>query len=189
MCHSQVFLCFQDNIIGRQSVSNFVVDDISGGKPSETPDKTIQIEDATSRRHIKSDLTEYPDCQEPSENQELGEAQKMATTLPTSNTNLTAASSSLSSNISNKADLEVGKILNFEVSFPYGDIQQYIIALRKKGKNEVWLTITINASTGKMISVKTGRNTELELETNSFHDIGKSRLTRNKNDLNKSGDD
>ncbi|MFZ0510054.1 MAG: hypothetical protein WAM14_00485, partial [Candidatus Nitrosopolaris sp.] len=42
-----------DNIIGRQSVSNFVVDDISGGKPSETPDKTIQIEDATSRRHIK----------------------------------------------------------------------------------------------------------------------------------------
>ncbi|MGC1928089.1 MAG: hypothetical protein WA667_03890, partial [Candidatus Nitrosopolaris sp.] len=86
----------------------------------------------------------------------------MATTLSTSNTNLTAASSSLSSNISNKADLEVEKILNFEVSFPYGDIQRYITALRKKGKNEVWLTITINASTGKMISVKTGRNTELE---------------------------
>ena len=142
-------------------------------------DKIIRIEDAT-RRHVKSGLGEF------SENQKLEEAQKETTTLSTSNTTLTAASSSLSSNISNKADLEAGKILNFEVSLPYRDMQRYITALRKKGKNEVWLTITINASTGKMISVKTGRNTELE--TNSIHDIHKSRLLRNKNCLNKSGD-
>ena len=147
---------------GRQSISNIVVDDISTDKLSETPDKIIQIEDATGR-HVKSGLGEF------SENQKL-EAQKETTTLSTSNTTLTAASSSLSSNISNKADLEAGKILNFEVSLPSRDMQRYITALRKKGKNEVWLTITINSSTGKVISVKTGRNSELE--TNSIHDNG-----------------
>jgi hypothetical protein len=34
----------------------------------ETSGRTIQIEDATSKRHIKSELTEYPDCQELSVN-------------------------------------------------------------------------------------------------------------------------
>ncbi|MFZ0511646.1 MAG: hypothetical protein WAM14_08575, partial [Candidatus Nitrosopolaris sp.] len=128
---------------------------------------------------------ECPHCEEPySENQKPEETLKKATTLSTADTILTAASSSLSSNISNKADLEAGNILNLEVSLPYRDLQRYITALRKKGKNEVWFSITINVSTGKMISVKTGRNSQLE--TNSFHDIGKSRLTRNKNCLNKS---
>ncbi|MGB8937149.1 MAG: hypothetical protein WCC17_18835, partial [Candidatus Nitrosopolaris sp.] len=152
-----------DHKFGRQSISNIVVDDISTDKLSETPDKIIQIEDAT-RRHVKSGLGEF------SENQKLEEAQKETTTLPTSNTTLTAASYLLSSNISNKADLEDGKILNLEVSLPSRDMQRYITALRKKGKNEVWLTITINSSTGKVISVKTGRNSELE--TNSIHDNG-----------------
>ncbi|MFY9869760.1 MAG: hypothetical protein WAK17_08590 [Candidatus Nitrosopolaris sp.] len=150
-----------DRKFERQSIGNFVVDDISSDL-SETPDKIIQIEDATGR-HVKSGLGEF------SENQKL-EAQKETTTLSTSNTTITAASSSLSSNISNKTGLEAGKILNFEVSVPSRDMQRYITALRKKGKNEVWLTITINSSTGKVISVKTGRNSELE--TNSIHDNG-----------------
>ncbi len=59
-------------------------------------------------------------------------------------------------------------ILNVEVSLPSRDMQRYITVLRKNGKNEVWLTITINSSTGKVISVKTGRSSELE--TNSNHD-------------------
>jgi hypothetical protein len=81
-------------------------------------------------------------------------------------------------------DLEADNILNFEVSLPYRDIQRYIAALRKNGKNEIWFTITINADKGKMISFKTGRNSELE--KNSFNDIGKSLLTRNNNQVIKS---
>ncbi|MFZ0512952.1 MAG: hypothetical protein WAM14_15195 [Candidatus Nitrosopolaris sp.] len=52
--------------------------------------------------------------------------------MSTADTILTAASSSLSSNISNKADLETGNVLNFEVSLPYRDLQQYMTALRKR---------------------------------------------------------
>jgi hypothetical protein len=59
-------------------------------------------------------------------------------------------------------DLEADNILNFEVSLPYRDMERYIAALRKNGKNEVWFTITINAGKGKMISFKTGRNSEFE---------------------------
>ena len=81
-------------------------------------------------------------------------------------------------------DLEADNILYFEVSLPYRDIQRYIAALRKNGKNAVWFTITINAGKGKMISFKTGRNSELE--KNSFNDIGKSLLTRNNNQVIKS---
>jgi hypothetical protein len=63
-------------------------------------------------------------------------------------------------------------------------MERHIAALRKNGKNEVWFTITINAGKGKMISFKTGRNSEFE--KNLFNDIGKSLLTRNNNQVIKS---
>jgi hypothetical protein len=46
--------------IGRQSISNDVVDDVSS-------DRTIQIEDVTANRNVKSDLGESPHSQEPKE--------------------------------------------------------------------------------------------------------------------------
>ena len=56
--------------IGRQSISNDVVDDVSS-------DETIQIEGVTANRNVKSDLGESPHSQEPKE------ALKEATNLST----------------------------------------------------------------------------------------------------------
>ena len=66
-------------------------------------------------------------------------------------------------NKSNKADLETS-VLNFEMPLPA--LREYIASQRQEGKDEVWFTIRINQSTGKIISLKTGRNSELE--KNSF---------------------
>ena len=62
-------------------------------------------------------------------------------------------------NKSNKADLKTS-VVNFEIPLP--PLHRYIALQRKKGKDEAWFTITINVSTGKMISIKTGRNSEIE---------------------------
>ncbi len=136
-----------DDDRNRQSIKNFVVDDTSTDKRSETP------------YGVTSKTQEDLDCQELSEDQKL-DAQKKTTTLSTTDRILIAPSSSHSSNKLNKTDLEADNILNFEVSLSYRDIQRYIAALRKKGKNEVWFSVTINAGTGKMI-FKIGRNSEL----------------------------
>ena len=73
--------------IGTQSISNHVVKDISS-------DRTVQIEDVTSKRQIKSDSGECPRCQG------LEEELRKATNLSTVDTIPTAA------NNSNKADLK-----------------------------------------------------------------------------------
>ena len=54
-----------------------------------------------------------------------------------------------------------------ELSLPSRELHRYVASQRKKGKNEVWLTIKTNASTGEIVYVKTGRNSEL-LARNSF---------------------
>lgn len=126
----------------RQSTSNPVV---------ETSDQTIQIEGVTSRRQIESDLEERSPSQEPEE--EL----KKPTNLSTLDTNPRAV------NKSNKTDLETS-VLNFEMPLPA--LHKYIASQRQEGKDEVWFTIRINQTTGKIISLKTGRNSELE--KNSF---------------------
>ena len=59
--------------IGAESISNNVVKDMSS-------DRTVQIEDVTSKRQIKSDSGERPRCQE------LKEALKKATNLSTVDT-------------------------------------------------------------------------------------------------------
>jgi hypothetical protein len=134
--------------IGTQSISNKVVDDRSS-------DRTIQIEDVRSKRQTKSDSGECPRCQE------LKEALKKATNLSTVDTIPTTA------NNSDKADLKTAsKFLN-ELSLPSRELHRYVASQRKKGKNEVWLTIKTNLTTGKIVHVKTGRNLEL-LGRNSF---------------------
>ena len=122
----------------RQSTSSPVV---------ETSGQTIQIECVKSRRQIESDLEERSHCQEPEE--ELKKS--------TVDTNPRAV------NKSNKADLETS-VLNFEMPLPA--LHKYIASQRQEGKDEVCFTIRINQSTGKIISLKTGKNSELE--KNSF---------------------
>jgi hypothetical protein len=101
--------------IGTQSTSNQVVDDISS-------DRTIQIEDVTSKRQTKSD----------------------------------------------KANLKTN-VLNQEIALPCRESLRYISSQLNKGKNEFCISIKVNLDTGKIISVKIGRNSEQE--TNSFRNI------------------
>lgn len=54
-----------------------------------------------------------------------------------------------------------------EISLPSREIHRYVASQRNKGKNEVWLTIKTNPTTGEIVYVKTGRNSEL-LGGNSF---------------------
>ena len=116
---------------------------------------TYTLEDVTSKRQIKSDSGERPRCQE------LKEALKKATNLSTLDTIPTAA------NNSDKADLKTAsKFLN-EFSLPSRELHRYVASQRKKGKNEDWLTIKTNPTTGEIVYVKTGRNSEL-LGRNSF---------------------
>ena len=104
--------------IGTQSTSNHVVKDISS-------DRTVQIEDVTSKRQIKSDSGECPRCQG------LEEELRKATNLSTVDTIPTAA------NNSNKADLKTtSKFLN-EFSLPSRDLHRYVASQHRKGKNEV----------------------------------------------------
>ena len=111
----------------------------------ETSGQTIQIECVKSRRQIESDLEERSHCEEPEE--ELKKS--------TVDTNPRAV------NKSNKADLETS-VLNFEMPLP----ALHNTSQRQEGKVEVCFTIRINQSTGKIISLKTGKNPELE--KNSF---------------------
>lgn len=116
------------------------------GRESISSDRTIQMEGVTSTRQ---DLGECPSCQEPKE------APRSTTNLSTVDTIHTAA------NNSDKADLKTtSEVLN-ELSLPSRELHRYVASQRKKGKNEVWLTIKTNASTGKIVYVKTGRNSEL----------------------------
>jgi len=46
-------------------------------------------------------------------------------------------------------------------SVPSRELHQYVASQREKGKNEVWLTIRTNPTTGEIVYVKTGRNSEL----------------------------
>jgi hypothetical protein len=137
-----VGIFFSDTIhkIERQSISNPVVQDISS-------DQTIQIEGVTSRSQIESDFGECSPCQE------LEEQLKKPTNLSRVDTIARAV------NKSNKADLKTS-VVNFEIPLP--PLHRYIASQRKKGKDEAWFTITINAITGKLISIKTGRNPEIE---------------------------
>lgn len=123
-----------------QSISNPVV---------ESSDQTIQI-GVISRRQIESDLGDCSPCHEPEE--EL----KKPTSSSTVDTNPIAI------NKSNKADSK--RVMNFEIPLPA--LRRYITSQRKEGKDKVWFTITTTLSTGEIISVKTGRNSELE--KNSF---------------------
>ena len=56
---------------------------------------------------------------------------------------------------SNKDDSETSA-LNFEIPA----LHKYIASQRQEGKDEVCFTIRINQSTGKIISLKTGKNSE-----------------------------
>jgi len=49
---------------------------------------------------------------------------------------------------------------------PLPALHKYIASHRQEGKDEVCFTIRIDQSTGKIISLKTGKNSELE--KNSF---------------------
>ncbi len=135
--------------IGGESINNHVVKDISS-------DRTVQIEDVTSKRQIKSDSGERPRCQE------LKEALKKATNLSTVDTITTAA------NNSGKADLKTTSKFLSEFSLPSRELHRYVASQRKKGKNEVWLTVKINASTGEILYFKTGRRDSELLGRNSF---------------------
>jgi hypothetical protein len=130
--------------IGRQSISNDVVDDVSS-------DQTIQIEGVTVKRNVKSDLGESPHSQEPKE------ALKEATNLST-----------VAANKANKADLKTCHVLNLEIPLPSRQCRKYISSQLNKGKNEFCFSVTINVDTGKIISAKTGRNSEWKWDRNGF---------------------
>jgi len=60
-------------------------------------------------------------------------------------------------------------VLNQEIAFPCRESLEYISSQINKGKNEFCISIQVNLDTGKIISVKIGRNSERE--TNSFRNI------------------
>lgn len=65
----------------------------------------------------------------------------------------------------NKANLKTN-VLNQEIALPCRESRRYISSQLNKGKNEFCISIKVNLDTGKIISVKVGRNSEGE--TNSF---------------------
>ena len=138
--------------IGRQSISNDVVDDVSS-------DETIQIEGVTANRNVKSDLGEAPHSQEPKE------ALKEATNLSTVDAVPIAA------NKANKADLNTCNVLSLEIPLPSRQCRKYISSQLNEGKNEFCFSVIINVDTGKIISAKTGRNSEWEWDRNGFRVI------------------
>jgi hypothetical protein len=135
--------------IGRQMISNDVGDDVSS-------DQTIQIEGVTAKRHVKSDLGESAHSQEPNE------ALKAATNLST------VDGVPIVANKANKADLKTSNILNLEIPLPSRQCHEYISSQLNKGKNEFYLSVIINVDTGKIISAKTGRNSECKLDRYGF---------------------
>ena len=68
----------------------------------------------------------------------------------------------------NKANLKTN-VLNQEIELPCRESCRYISSQLNKGKNEFCISIEVNLDTGKIISVKIGRNSEQE--TNSFRNI------------------
>ena len=69
-------------------------------------------------------------------------------------------------NNNNNADLKTASNVK-ELSLPSRQLHRYVASQRRKGKNEVWLTIKTNPTTGEIVYVNTGRNSEL-LGRNSF---------------------
>lgn len=74
----------------------------------------------------------------------------------------------LAANEPNKANLKTN-VLNQEIALPCRESCRYISSQLNKGKNEFYISIKVNLDTGKIISVKIGRNSERE--TNSFRNI------------------
>jgi hypothetical protein len=135
--------------IGRQSISNDVVDDVSS-------DQTTQIEGVTAKRNVKSDLRESP------YSQELEEALKAATNMST------VDAVHIVANKANKADLKTCNIMDLQILLPSRQSRKYISSQLKKGKNQFYLSLIINVDTGKIISVRTGRNSEYKWDRYGF---------------------
>jgi hypothetical protein len=74
----------------------------------------------------------------------------------------------LAPNEPNKANLKTN-VLNQEIALPCRESLRYISSQLNKGKNEFCISIKVNLDTGKIISVKIGRNSKQE--TNSFRNI------------------
>jgi len=74
----------------------------------------------------------------------------------------------LAPNEPNKANLKTN-VLNQEIALPCRESLRYISSQLNKGKNEFCISIKVNLDTGKIISVKIGRNSERD--TNSFRNI------------------
>jgi hypothetical protein len=74
----------------------------------------------------------------------------------------------LAPNEPNKANLKTN-VLNQEIALPCRESLEYISSQLNKGKNEFCISIEVDLDTGKIISVKIGRNSERE--TNSFRNI------------------
>src|SRR5215831_8757796 len=65
----------------------------------------------------------------------------------------------LAPNEPNKANLKTN-VLNQEIEIPCRESLRYISSQLNKGKNEFCISIKVNLDTGKIISVKIGRNSE-----------------------------